>query len=73
MSRGARSNQMVGITRPPAPVRCTRVAFTKDGAIALTELEAFNTFRRGGDQRWLELPMPVIPKTYEIVRIFAAT
>jgi hypothetical protein len=35
---------------------------TEDGAIGLTELEAFNTFRRGGDQRWLEFPTPVIPK-----------
>jgi hypothetical protein len=38
------------------------LAVTEDGAIGLTELEAFETFRRGGDQRWLELPMPVIPK-----------
>jgi hypothetical protein len=38
------------------------LALTEDGAIGLTELEAFNTFRRGGEQRWLEIPMPAIPK-----------
>jgi hypothetical protein len=38
------------------------LAFTEDGAIGLTELEAFHTFRRGGHQRWLEMPTPVIAK-----------